>query len=157
MREVKATDAKARLAELLRAAEHGEAITITRHGKPVAHLVPAEAQNRANRKRAVEEVEALVPQLWHVEIRNAFLMAERRGRLSGRSVDERLDLLNGLPIRTDNEPDLQSAFGLARAHSLTVYDAIYLELAKRQSAELATLDRALGRAAIAEGVALLAP
>ena len=123
-----------------------------------AWLLDDEHEPRANKaSERLEEDETLVPQLWHVEIRNAFLMAERRGRLSGRSVDERLDLLNGLPIRTDNEPDFQSAFGLARAHSLTVYDAIYLELAKRQSAELATLDRALGRAAIAEGVALLAP
>ena len=34
------------------------------------------------------------------------------------------------------------------------YDALYLELAKRESAELATLDGALGRVAIAEGVPL---
>ena len=31
---------------------------------------------------------------------------------------------------------------------------MYLELAKRESAELATLDGALGRAAVAEGVPL---
>ena len=48
MREIQATEAKTRLAELLRAVEHGEAITITRHGKPVAHLVPAGSQDRAN-------------------------------------------------------------------------------------------------------------
>ena len=47
MREIQATEAKTRLAELLRAVEHGEAITITRHGKPVAHLVPAGTQDRA--------------------------------------------------------------------------------------------------------------
>ena len=54
MREIQATEAKTRLAELLRAVEHGEAIAITRHGKPVAHLVPAPTQDRANRERAVE-------------------------------------------------------------------------------------------------------
>ena len=54
MRSVQATDAKVRLAELLRAVEHGETVTITRHGKAVAHLVPAPAQDRANRERAVE-------------------------------------------------------------------------------------------------------
>ena len=54
MREVKATDAKTRLAELLRAVEHGETIAITRHGKTVAHLVPASAPDRANREKAVE-------------------------------------------------------------------------------------------------------
>ena len=71
-----------------------------------------------------------------------------------REVRERLDALKGLPIRTDEEPDLQSTFDLARAHGLSFYDALYLELAKRESADLATLDQALGRAAVAEGVPL---
>ena len=43
---------------------------------------------------------------------------------------------------------------LARKRKLTVYDAAYLELAKREGLPLATLDRALEKAAIAEGVAL---
>ncbi|MYC30547.1 MAG: type II toxin-antitoxin system prevent-host-death family antitoxin [Chloroflexi bacterium] len=55
MREVQATGAKTRFAELLRAVEHGEVIAITRHGKTVAHLVPATAQDRANREKAVEQ------------------------------------------------------------------------------------------------------
>ena len=54
MREVRATEAKTRLAELLRAVEQGETVAITRHGKAVARLVPADAQDRANRERAVE-------------------------------------------------------------------------------------------------------
>ena len=43
---------------------------------------------------------------------------------------------------------------LARRRKLTVYDAAYLELAKREALPLATLDRDLQKAAIAEGVAL---
>jgi predicted nucleic acid-binding protein len=43
---------------------------------------------------------------------------------------------------------------LARKRNLTVYDAAYLELAKREGLPLATLDRNLERAAIAEGVSL---
>ena len=54
MRKIQATEAKTRLAELLRAVEHRETVAITRHGKPVAHLVPARAEDRANRERAVE-------------------------------------------------------------------------------------------------------
>ena len=99
---------------------------------------------------------ALVPQLWHLETRNALLTAERRGRLSPEEVRERLDALKGLPITTDEEPGLQSAFDLARAHGLSLYDSVYLELAKREGAELATLDGPLGRTAIAEGVPLSA-
>ena len=55
MREVPATEAKTRLAELLRVVEHGEAIAITRHGKTVAHLVPAGMHDRANREKAVDQ------------------------------------------------------------------------------------------------------
>ena len=58
MREVQATEAKAHLARLLSDVEHGETIAITRHGKPIAHLVPAEAQARASRKLAVDRFES---------------------------------------------------------------------------------------------------
>ena len=47
MREVSATEAPARLPERLRTVERGETIAITRHGKTVAQLVPATAQERA--------------------------------------------------------------------------------------------------------------
>ena len=53
MREIRSTEAKARLAEILRAVEHGESVAITRHGKAVAHLIPASAQDRANRAKSV--------------------------------------------------------------------------------------------------------
>ncbi len=121
----------------------------------VAWLFDDENEPRADRvlDRLVEEG-ALVPQLWHLETRNSLLTAERRGRLSMSGVEERLAALKSLPIRTDVAPDLQGAFHLARTHGLTIYDALYLELAKRESAMLATLDGALGRTALAEGVPL---
>lgn len=40
MREIQATEAKAHLAQLLSAVERGESFAITRHGRPIAHLVP---------------------------------------------------------------------------------------------------------------------
>ena len=54
VREIQSTEAKARLAELLRNVEHGETIAITRHGKTVAHLIPASAQDRSQRQEALE-------------------------------------------------------------------------------------------------------
>ena len=123
----------------------------------VAWLFDDEVEPWADRVlEQLAEDGALVPQLWHLETRNSLLTAERRGRLSPEEVKERLDALRGLPIATDEEPDLQSAFVLARAHGLSLYDALYLELAKRESAELATLDSSLSRAAAAEGVPLSA-
>jgi prevent-host-death family protein len=54
MREVGAFEAKNRLGALLDQVEHGEEIIITRHGKPVAKLVPAETGfDRAKSQRVV--------------------------------------------------------------------------------------------------------
>jgi prevent-host-death family protein len=44
MKQMQAREAKAKFAEILRSAENGEAVTITRHGKPVARLVPIEGE-----------------------------------------------------------------------------------------------------------------
>jgi len=41
MRAVQSSEVKAKLPEFLDEVERGEVIVITRHGKPVAHLVPA--------------------------------------------------------------------------------------------------------------------
>ena len=100
---------------------------------------------------------ALVPQLWHLEVRSALLAAERRGRISVDEVEERLRFLLELPIQTDTEPNLGTALALARKHDLSFYDALYLELALRCGGAMATLDAALARAAGAEGVALVEP
>ena len=53
MRKIQATEAKARLSDLLRTVERGESIAITRHGKTIAHLVPAHVQESDTRKQAV--------------------------------------------------------------------------------------------------------
>ena len=42
MHEVNAREARSRLSKLLTEAEHGEVISITRHGREVARLVPPE-------------------------------------------------------------------------------------------------------------------
>jgi prevent-host-death family protein len=51
-----AYDAKTRLSELLDRVEKGEQIVITRHGKPVARLVPEGGHNVADAMAAVEEL-----------------------------------------------------------------------------------------------------
>ena len=123
----------------------------------VAWLFDDEDEPRADRVLAqLAEEGALVPQLWHLETRNALLTAERRGRLPPEDVRERLAALRDLPVATDEGTDLQAAFGLARTHGLSLYDALYLELARREGAELATLDGPLGQAAASEGVVLAA-
>src|SRR5437016_7946502 len=59
LREIAASEAKARLSELLDAVERGETIAITRHGRRIARLTP-DAQHRLQEiKQAMENIEAL--------------------------------------------------------------------------------------------------
>ena len=51
--DISVTDAKARLTELVRRAEAGEEIVVTRHGKPVARIVSAEPQPDERARRAL--------------------------------------------------------------------------------------------------------
>ena len=106
------------------------------------------------RARLIRE-RAYVPQLWHLEVRNGLIIAERRGRLSATRINECLEAIKRLPIQTDSEAVLDTVVSLARMHNLSVYDAVYLELAKRRDAALASLDGALLRAASEEGVELV--
>ena len=58
MRTVGAYEAKTHLPRLLEEVAHGEIITITRRGLPVARLVPADGENGGARRR--EAVEAML-------------------------------------------------------------------------------------------------
>jgi len=55
MTTVGAYEAKTRLAELLEKVEAGEEITITRHGTPVARLVPAKKKTTPEERAAAIE------------------------------------------------------------------------------------------------------
>lgn len=93
---------------------------------------------------------ALVPGVWHLEIGNVLVRAERMKRIAKSKVAAYLHLLQRLAIVTDSETDeraLRETFLLARECGLSTYDAAYLELAMRRGVQLATLDRALIRAA----------
>jgi prevent-host-death family protein len=57
MREIGAFEAKNKLSQLLDLVERGEEITITRHGKEIARLVPAKPGfNREEARAAVRRV-----------------------------------------------------------------------------------------------------
>jgi predicted nucleic acid-binding protein len=101
---------------------------------------------------------ALVPAWWFIEITNVLAMAERKGRITPAQSDGFIADLSKLGIERDHEaPDraFTHLLPLCRAHRLTSYDAIYLELAIRRSLPLATLDDDLRKAAKKLGVVLL--
>jgi prevent-host-death family protein len=56
MAEVGTLEAKNSLSSLLDRVQAGEEITITRHGKPVARLVPVAAHDREQARQAVERI-----------------------------------------------------------------------------------------------------
>jgi prevent-host-death family protein len=59
MKHVQSSEAKARFSELLDQVEQGETIIITRHGKPIARIVPDEERRRQRVKAAIEAIEKL--------------------------------------------------------------------------------------------------
>ncbi len=101
---------------------------------------------------------AIAPQHWRLEVANLMRMAVRRDRLHASALPGLVSLLRDLPVEIDGET-VEEAWGrtlaLSSRHDLTVYDAAYLELAQRRGVPLATLDRALVRAARKEGIDLL--
>jgi len=97
----------------------------------------------------------IVPTMFWFELCNVLVMNERRGRLDPARSAQALRLIKSLPIATDADLNQDELMQLARAHRITVYDASYLELARRDGVTLATLDKALAKAARAEAVPLV--
>jgi predicted nucleic acid-binding protein len=101
---------------------------------------------------------ALVPQHWPLEVLNGLMTAERRHRIDAPRRRRLADFLHDLPIMLDTETTMRvwnTTQRLAERFRLTVYDAVYLELAQRRHLPLATLDQELRKAGAAIGVTLL--
>lgn len=100
----------------------------------------------------------IVPAHWPTEISNGMLMALRRKRIQPDRPALFWNELAALPIEVEPPLSLnqvKAVLTLCQQHGLTVYDAAYLELAKRKELPLATLDSALLDAAPLENVALV--
>ena len=89
---------------------------------------------------------AWVPGLWHLELGNVLLGAQRRGRIDKAGIEQFLSALDVYDIEVDPETMAvawSKTLAFAESYGLTVYDAAYLELALRRGLPLATLDGAL--------------
>ena len=105
-------------------------------------------------------ISAFVPSLWPLEIANALLMGERRGRSTQADTAKWIAFLRSLPIAVDletNERVWGDTLNLGRVWNLSAYDAAYLELALRRGCPLATLDSRLQAAANSAGVPKFEP
>lgn len=76
MQTIGAYEAKTHLPRLLDRVARGESLTITRHGRPVARLVPVENEVRDRARQAARRI------------------SERRARLERTSVSELIDTIH---------------------------------------------------------------
>ncbi len=122
----------------------------------MAWVFPDEDSEATGRLRdSLIDDRAFVPSLWPIEVGSVLLAATRRGRLRADEWPGVCASLEALPIEIDPVSTSRvwgPALALAGEHGLSVYDAMYLELALRMRLPLATLDRALAAAARTAGV-----
>jgi len=121
------------------------------------HPVPAYAI--AIRQLLVDGARAIVPALWHLEMANALVVAERRRILKSDDVSASVLHLEQLIIQAvETRSDfvsMRQALNTARGFQLSAYDSVYLETARAEGIALATLDKSLRFAAARAGVELL--
>jgi predicted nucleic acid-binding protein len=115
----------------------------------VAWFAPDEAPAPALIRRVSSE-DFVVPPIWPDEVVNALLVLVRRGRLAPPQAAEIMNELEALHVLIEH-PDYrrtaQWVYPLASRYDLSVYDASYLELARRRELPLVTLDIQLRSAA----------
>jgi predicted nucleic acid-binding protein len=100
-----------------------------------------------------------VPFIFRAEFANGLTTAVRRDRIDRESRSEALAFMEALKLvhDIDGRDRMHSAVELADAHGLTVYDAIYLDLAQRRRLPLATFDKKLIAATHRAGIRLAVP
>lgn len=93
---------------------------------------------------------AFVPSIWPLAVANVLLVAERKKRITKSASGHFVEMLSQLPIAVDStEPErvFHDIMSLARQYKLTSYDASYIELAIRKGLPIASLDKAILKAA----------
>jgi predicted nucleic acid-binding protein len=84
-----------------------------------------------------------VPAHWPAEIANALWSNKRRGRITAEMVNDAAQYLSAFKPRIDAAPKpdrMPALVAFAEREHLTVYDAIYVELALSSNASLASID-----------------
>lgn len=101
----------------------------------------------------LQDVVAVVPPLWHLELGNILGRALKAGRITSSGLAESWERLGALGIRTIPTADDARLWAERSIEwDLTSYDCCYLELARQQRLPLATKDAPLASAARRIGV-----
>jgi prevent-host-death family protein len=146
MRGIQASDAKTRLPQILDEVERGETVRITRHGRPIARIVPEPHRRQEEIDKGIESIKMLRKHAGKITLDELF---------SARHEGHKYSYTPSSSTPIDRAPEESAVLALARTHRLSVHDASYLELAQRERLPLATLDLDLRKAARAAGTALL--
>jgi predicted nucleic acid-binding protein len=104
--------------------------------------------------------EAVAPDLLRHEVSNALIMAHRRGRIRAEEQLKALISLSEMPLMFAEASPIESqvkVMALAAKHTLSGYDAAYLEIAVARDIPLASLDKKLRSAASHSRVPVLPP
>jgi prevent-host-death family protein len=78
MKDIQASEAKTHLPQILDEVERGEVVRITRHGRPIARIVPEESQRRKNVDQVVARIKALQKRTGEVTVEE-LLSAKHQG------------------------------------------------------------------------------
>ena len=111
------------------------------------------------RQLLVDGARAVVPALWHLEMANGLVVAERRKIIQSEDLSLsliRLEQLITQAIETGSDFwSMRQALNTARGFLLSAYDSVYLDTARAEGLPLATLDKSLRSAAARAGVEVL--
>jgi predicted nucleic acid-binding protein len=113
----------------------------------IKFYVPEILSDRAERllaKVEKKDIDLLAPDLIYPEAGNIFWKKQRLKELTRSEVEEITDAILSLPLKMEaSKPLLPLALDIAIACGITVYDAIYVSLAKVYETTMITADRKL--------------
>jgi predicted nucleic acid-binding protein len=111
------------------------------------------------RQLLVDGARAVVPALWHLEMANGLVVAERRKIIDADDLSLSLVRLEQFIVQAvETRGDLWSmrqALNTARGFLLSAYEGVYLDTARAEGVPLATLDKSLRAAGARAGVEVL--
>lgn len=125
----------------------------------IAYALDDEPEHKAEARSvfaalAEEKLNVFVPAHFFTEATNVLLTALNRKRINLDQFQLYLSSLEAFPIEVDQPTTMKPIATIALKHRLTIYDAAYLELAKRlRTKHLFSFDKALLAAAKAEKIA----
>jgi predicted nucleic acid-binding protein len=116
-------------------------------------LLPEPGSDAASALLEGDDVELHAPELWTAELTNVLCKHCRRGELTPAEAAAGVQQMLDMPVtHHEHEPLAAAALVTALTHGISVYDALYVDLARGLDATLITADERLVRAGDGDGV-----